>query len=575
MKKFILVSGIMFLIQPILQAQKWDLGNNRQPARIVQFTPDNKYLVAGGFLKIWNMNNGEMMYNFTKEGDEFTSDLAIDSDISNDGRYLAVVKTGRLDIIDLRGRTLAGRINGTKLVATAISPDNKTLVYTKSYGEMGFYNIPAGQRLSLHKLGRFKPTRMTWSDSGKFIAIGGRDDRIILFDVEKRVVVSTVSLGSNFVWDIEFSTDSKYIGIAMKDGSIKIIDTSTGNIEKSWSAHPGSVFAIAFHPSGRFLVSGGADNNIRIWELPSGNPVASWKAHTRAVLALAISTDGTMLASGSQNGPMMGVNDTRVWDLTNRGIGSAIVSQELAYIRPVLTDLTANTITDQKRMALIIGNGIYQSGGTLANPENDANDIGASLQQLGFDVMLYNNLNQEDFKKAIDEFGLRLEEYDVGLFYYAGHGIQVKGNNYLIPVDANLRSENDVEYDCVNTGRLLAKMEDAGSITNIVILDACRDNPFERSWRRSTHGMGLAFMTAPAGSLISYATSPGTTASDGTGKNGLFTTALLEYIDDPGLSVLEMFQKVRTYVRENSNGEQIPWESTSLEGNFYFKLNQK
>lgn len=213
-----------------------------------------------------------------------------------------------------------------------------------------------------------------------------------------------------------------------------------------------------------------------------------------------------------------------------------------------------------------------RAGGILANPENDANDIGARLQQLGFDVMLYNNLNQEDFKKAIDKFGIRLADYDVGLFYYAGHGIQVKGNNYLIPVDANLRTENDVEYDCINAGRLLAKMEDAGSITNIIILDACRDNPFERSWRRATHGLGLAFMTAPAGSLISYATSPGTTASDGTGKNGLFTTALLEYIDDPGLSVLEMFQKVRIYVRENSNGEQIPWESTSLEGNFYFNV---
>ena len=232
-------------------------------------------------------------------------------------------------------------------------------------------------------------------------------------------------------------------------------------------------------------------------------------------------------------------------------------------------------VIDQKRLALIIGNGMYENGGILANPENDANDIGARLQALGFDVMLHNNLDQRGFKVAIDEFGEKLAGYDVGLFYYAGHGIQVKGNNYLIPVDANLKSENDVEYDCVNAGRLLAKMEDAGSTTNIIILDACRDNPFERSWRRSTHGMGLAFMTAPAGSLISYATSPGATASDGGGRNGLFTTALLEYIDEPNLSLLEMFQKVRTYVRENSDGDQVPWESTSLEGNFYFKVGQE
>jgi uncharacterized caspase-like protein len=158
----------------------------------------------------------------------------------------------------------------------------------------------------------------------------------------------------------------------------------------------------------------------------------------------------------------------------------------------------------------------------------------------------------------------------VGLFFYAGHGIQVNGNNYLIPVDARLQDENDVEYDCVRAGRILGKMESAGTRTNIVILDACRDNPFERSWNRGAQGKGLAFMNAPSGSLIAYATSPGTTAADGTGGNGVYTSALLEHIQTPGITIEEVFKRVRTSVRQQSQSKQIPWESTSLEGNFYF-----
>jgi uncharacterized caspase-like protein len=177
-------------------------------------------------------------------------------------------------------------------------------------------------------------------------------------------------------------------------------------------------------------------------------------------------------------------------------------------------------------------------------------------------------------KRAMDDFGEQLKGYNVGLFYYAGHGIQVKGNNYLIPVDAALKVEQDVDYDCIDAGRLLGKMEAAGTTTNIVILDACRNNPFERQWstRASGQGNGLAFMNAPSGSIIAYATSPGKTASDGTGKNGLYTSAILQYINIPGLSIEEFFKNVRTAVERDSNRTQTPWESTSLKGNFYFRL---
>lgn len=222
----------------------------------------------------------------------------------------------------------------------------------------------------------------------------------------------------------------------------------------------------------------------------------------------------------------------------------------------------------QKRLALVIGNGNYLNS-VLANPENDARSMKYSLQKVGFEVLEYENLSQSQMKKVMDEFGERLKNFEVGLFFYAGHGIQAKGYNYLIPVDASLKSEEQVEYDCVQADRILALMEASGAKINIMILDACRNNPFERSWTRSATGRGLAFMNAPRGSLIAYSTSPGSMASDGSGSNSIYTSALLESIQIPNITILQMFQNVRSIVINKSNKQQIPWESTSLEGDLY------
>lgn len=224
----------------------------------------------------------------------------------------------------------------------------------------------------------------------------------------------------------------------------------------------------------------------------------------------------------------------------------------------------------ERRLALLIGNAKYLNSGELANPVNDARAMRDALQQVGFDVFEYENLNQAQLKQAIDNFGVKLKNYNVGLFFYAGHGIQSKGANYLIPVDAVIQSEQQIEYDCVQADRVLGFMEAAGSKVNIVILDACRNNPFERSWSRAVDGSGLAFMSAPTGSLIAYSTSPGRTASDGSGSNGLYTSALLENLKSPNLNILQMFQNVRRTVSEKSNKHQIPWESTSLTADFFF-----
>jgi hypothetical protein len=260
------------------------------------------------------------------------------------------------------------------------------------------------------------------------------------------------------------------------------------------------------------------------------------------------------------------------YDETQNLSGRSDIRSIKSITIPYVSGSTAGKyVPADRRLALIIGNGNYSTGSYLANPANDARAMAETLEKLGFVVKIYVNIGQIAMKQAIDDFGDLLRKFDIGLFFYAGHGVQVKGYNYLIPVDASITREGDVEYNCVEAGRVLSVMEESGSKTNIVILDACRNNPFERSWTRSAAGQGLAFMNAPSGSLVAYSTAPGHTASDGSGTNGLYTASLLKYINIPGITILEVFQQVRSEVRQKSGNGQVPWESTSMEGNFYFK----
>jgi hypothetical protein len=166
------------------------------------------------------------------------------------------------------------------------------------------------------------------------------------------------------------------------------------------------------------------------------------------------------------------------------------------------------------------------------------------------------------------EYRDRLRPDSVGLFYYAGHGIQSKGQNFLIPVDAVVRSEAEIDEESVNLAYLLDRLEEAKNPINIVILDACRDNPFARSFR--TAARGLAHIDAPTGTLIAFATAPGRTAADGTGANGVYTEELLRVLDTPGLKVEDVLKRVRAGVTKRTEGRQVPWEASSLIGDFYF-----
>ena len=221
----------------------------------------------------------------------------------------------------------------------------------------------------------------------------------------------------------------------------------------------------------------------------------------------------------------------------------------------------------RKRVALVIGNGGYKSS-PLKNPVNDAHAMAATLRRLGFEVDEKTNLGFIAMNKVIEGFGKRLKAGGVGLFYYAGHGMQVQGSNYLLPVDTEIEDENEVRFKAVDAGLVLAKMEQARGDVNLVVLDACRNNPFARSFRSATRG--LASMDAPSGSMIAYATAPGKTAADGTGKNGVYTEELIRMLETPGLTIEEAFKRARKAVMARTNNAQVPWESSSLTGDFHF-----
>jgi uncharacterized caspase-like protein len=221
------------------------------------------------------------------------------------------------------------------------------------------------------------------------------------------------------------------------------------------------------------------------------------------------------------------------------------------------------------KIALVIGNASYRQS-PLKNPANDAKGMAEALNALGFDVTVRIDASRAAMQAAIDAHVAQLASRKcVGLFYFAGHGVQINWKNYLIPADAEIASNADVEARAVEVNVMVAGLKKAGNALNLIILDACRDAPFGEA--KKPEQKGLSQMDAPRSTLLAYATAPGNVASDGAGSNGLYTENLLREIRAPEAKVEDVFKRVRLAVRRSSNGSQIPWESTSLEDDFYFK----
>jgi uncharacterized caspase-like protein len=229
---------------------------------------------------------------------------------------------------------------------------------------------------------------------------------------------------------------------------------------------------------------------------------------------------------------------------------------------------TRGIAVDEERVALVIGNAAYKPFNPLDNPVNDARLIADALQKAGFKVAEHENLDRAGLVNAFREFGERLNERTVAVVYYAGHALQLRDNNYLVPVDAEIHNEDEIPIAGLDIGFVLGRMSQAKSRVNIVILDACRNNPFAG---RTRAAQGLAQMDAPPGTLLAYATAPGKLAEDGTGaKNSLYTSYLARFMLAPGLPIETVFKRVREAVIQATGQQQVPWESSSLLGEFAF-----
>lgn len=228
----------------------------------------------------------------------------------------------------------------------------------------------------------------------------------------------------------------------------------------------------------------------------------------------------------------------------------------------------------EARVALVIGNSDYRSA-PLDNPANDASDLAAALEKQGFNVLVRENVGERGLKEAVDVFAKHLKKGGIGLFFFAGHGIQLKDQNFLLPVDVGFESEADVSFKSVSAEYVLSRMAEAGNRINIVILDACRNNPLQQSRKTISKGLGVMNVgRAEKGTFIAYATSPGSTAADGTGRNGLYTKHLLRSLETQDSDIDKVFGRVRTGVVQDTNGEQVPWTSSSVIGSFYFDVKE-
>src|SRR6476619_3343275 len=252
--------------------------------------------------------------------------------------------------------------------------------------------------------------------------------------------------------------------------------------------------------------------------------------------------------------------------LLSFGTGAALAEAPNADIR---NGMQTPPPVDQ-RMALVIGNANYQTAPKLANPGNDAQSMSQLLNSAGFEVTQATDLTRKDMVRVVQDFTAKVAERGSGtvaMIYYAGHGVQVEGENYLLPVDAKISSSYELDGNSLRLVDLMGTLDSITSRMRIVVLDACRNNPFPEV---NDTGRGLAIVDAPNGSIVGYSTAPGMEAADGDGNHSPYTSAFLNIAREPNLPIEQLFKRVRLEVNNTTAGKQTPWESSSLTSDFFF-----
>ena len=405
------------------------------------------------------------------------------------------------------------------------------------------------------------------------LPIDQRQDFVIAAEFEKLAGQGWVGLqwgmldrNNRYVYEMAFQGRSGRSAISqIAAGSVQELLPWTN--QPQLSALPNAVNELTLHKSGaqlEFLTNGELIQTMPF--VPFFGPEIGFVVCGRTKVAVEALTvtyfpDETMNLADAPSAPL---------DVT----GFPAISSALASTEPVPKATPPPTATAApapvmlgKRTALVIGNGGYEKS-PLQNPANDANDMANVLQRLGFEVTLKTDVNQRDMESAVHDFTRAIQDGESALFYYSGHGSQVDGDNYLIPVRENILSASDIRYKAVNVNYILGKMEESGNRTNIIILDACRDNPFKGF---KSQAQGFAPILAPRGTFIAYATAPGSVALESRqDRNSIYTKHLLNAMQSRGVMIEQVFKEVLRAVEDDTDGAQTPWISSSLRGDFYF-----
>jgi len=381
-------------------------------------------------------------------------------------------------------------------------------------------------------------------------------------------------------------------GVASEEVSQLSSPDSQGEykLEKEINLHPGenNIYIVATNNNGttksdtRYLINPPANPPVISWTNPT-DPSAIVNSEIINIEACIKSAtelkSAKILVNGVQQASEMMFKPPQASDC-NYSLSKSIILKEGDNSVYIIADNFAGSVTSEKRLirfqtaladrrlALVIGNSDYGSSNVLKNPVNDANLMEGTLKSLGFDVIKLTNATKNQMMEGLREFSKKLTEYNVALFYYAGHGVQVEGQNYLIPTGAAMAEPTDCKWEAISQNTILEEFERVPENINIIILDACRNNPF-RSWTRGG-GQGFRAINAVTGTIISYATSENSTAADGEGMNGPFTEELVKQINTPQ-SITSVFMNTRKQVMKRTNGAQRPQESNMLTGDFYFK----
>lgn len=500
--------------------------------------------------------------NITISGNQLGYSVGLNSDISVD--YLNVSNLTMRDATE--PAVLPSALNATAV----ITADTATLQPTDSSA------VPA--KLEMVPIPAVVTPAISWiSPSGISTSLDTYSARI------KAKILSASDLKSVFF----------YVNGASKgEGEIKLSPDEKGAwfVEKTISLSPGenNVYLIATNPEGssksdlRYFTNPQASVPEIKWGVPvTSNAIVNTELFTLEVcikslaelLSAKVLIDGNQVTIGKVFESSAADGCSYIWKpriVLKEGVNSIFVIAENVAGSATSENRVVNFIRGaaEKRLALVMGNSDYMNGTSLKNPVNDANLMEATLKELNFDVIKITNSGKAEMERAILEFSQKLPEYNVALFYFAGHGIQVDGTNYLIPTDAKLLEKVACKWEAISVTDVVSEFEKYPDNINIVILDACRNNPY-RSWVRGGEA-GFRFISDVSGTIIAYATAEGATAVDGKGANGLYTEELVKQMTvvQPVESV---FKKTRVQVEQRSNGSQSPRESSGLRGEFYFK----